>query len=236
MSNPFSGIPDPGAPRPFKRRVQPKVVEETLRAMREALRGMKEALRPALPAAQVALLRAQRTASDASRRAQRHAQELWLRGKRHPRTVGVIGGAVALTLVGTYAVSASGAGRSLCPPTNDRKSPEFVLLMDPLLQVPAGSKVELHYDVCGLKSGTPYVGKVRLAQQKASVKKKKKKSPNPKPLVVTFKDKVDGIAARRHQELDLARAKPGTYTLELSVADNRGRERKRTQKVVIKAR
>ena len=235
MSNPFSGIPDPGAPRPFKRREQPKVVEEALRAMRQALRSMREALRPALPAAQVALARAQRTANDASRRAQRYGQDLWFRGRRHPRTVGVIGGGVALTLVGAYALSASGAGRSMCPPTNDRKAPEFVLLMDRVLQIPAGSKVELHYDVCGLKSGTPYVGKVRLAQQKAAVKKKKKKSPNPKPLVVTFKDKVDGVAARRHQELDLARAKPGTYTLELTVADNRGRERKRAQKVVIKA-
>lgn len=235
MSNPFSGIPDPGAPRPFKRREQPKVVEETLRAMRQALRGMKEALRPVLPAAQVALVRAQRTASDASRRAQRYGQDLWLRGRRNPRTVGVIAGGVALTLVGAYAVSASGAGRSLCPPTSDRKSPEFVLLMDPVLQIPAGSKLELHYDVCGLKSGTPYAGKVRLAQQKATVKKKKKKSATPKPLVVTFKDKVDGVATRRHQELDLSQAKPGAYTLELSVADNRGRERKRAQKVVIKA-
>ncbi|HEX7335749.1 MAG TPA: hypothetical protein VF252_00970 [Gemmatimonadales bacterium] len=231
MSNPFSGIPDPGTPRPFKRRVQPRIVQETLRAMQEALRRANTVLRPALPAAQVALARVQRTAGDASRRAQRYGQDLWYRGKRNPRTVGVVGGAVALTLVGAYALSASGAGRSLCP---DRKTPQFDLLMDPVLQIPAGSKVEIHYDVCGLKSGTPYVGKVRLAQQKATGKKKKK-SASPKPLVVSFKDKVDGVATRRHQELDLARAKPGTYTLELSVADNRGRERKRAQKVVIKA-
>jgi hypothetical protein len=234
MSNPFSGIPDPGAPRPFKRRVQPKVVQETLQAMRGALRRMQDMLRPALPAAQLALVRAQRTAGEASREAQRYSEELWRRGKRNPRTVGAIGGAVALTLIGTLALNTSAAGRSLCPPASEKKTADFVLLMDPVLHIPAGSKVEIHYDVCGLKSGTPYVGQVRLAQQKATGKKKKK-AARPKPLVVKFKDTVDGVATRRHQQLDLAPARPGTYTLELSVADNRGRERKRVQKVVVKA-
>jgi hypothetical protein len=226
MSNPFSGIPDPGMPRPFKRRVQPRAVQESLRAI-------EEALRPALPVAQGALRRAERVAKDAFRRAQRYGQDLWLRGKRNPRTVGVISGAVALTLVGAYALSASGAGRSLCPPTNDRKTARFVLLMDPVAHVAAGSKVEIHYDVCGLPSGTPYLGRVKLAQQRATGKKK---SAEPKPVVVNFKDQVDGVAARRHQQLDLASPRPGAYTLELSVIDNKGRVRKKVQKVLIKAR
>lgn len=222
MSNPFSGIPGPGTPPPIRRRVQPQMVQEALRAMKGALRAIQEALRPALPAAQGAL-----------RRSQRYGEDLWLRGKRNPRTFGLVGGAVALTLVGAYALSASGAGRSLCPPTSDGKTPRFLLLMDPVLHVPAGSKVEIHYDVCGLPSGTPYVGRVRLAQQQATGKKKK--SARPKPLVVSFKDQVDGVATRRHQELDLGSTRPGAYTLELSVADNRGRARKRVQKVVVKA-
>jgi hypothetical protein len=226
MSNPFSGIPDPGAPRPFKRRVQP-------RAVQEALRAIEEALRPALPVARGALRRAQRVANEALRRAQRYGQDLWLRGKRNPRTVGVISGAVAVTLVGAYALSASGAGRSLCPPTNDRKMPRFVLLMDPVSHVAAGSEVEIHYDVCGLPSGTPYLGRVKLAQQRATGKKK---SAKPKPVVVSFKDQVDGVATRRHQQLDLASTRPGAYTLELSVIDNKGRVRKKVQKVLIKAR
>ena len=54
--------------------------------------------------------------------------------------------------------------------------------------------------------------------------------------MVSFKDQVDGVATRRHQELDLGSTRPGAYTLELSVADNRGRARKRVQKVVVKAR
>ena len=226
MSNPFSGIPDPGMPRPIRRRVQPRMVQE-------ALRAIQEALRPVLPAAQAALRRAQRVAKEAARRAQRFGEELWLRGKRNPRTFGLIGGAVALTLVGAYALSASGAGRSVCPPASDPKAPRFLLLMDPVLHIAAGSKVEIHYDVCGLPSGTAYLGRVRLTQQRAPGKKK---SAKPKPLVVSFKDQVDGVATRRHQQVDLSSARPGAYTLELSVADNRGRERKRVQKVLVKAR
>jgi hypothetical protein len=103
--------------------------------------------------------------------------------------------------------------------------------MDPIPHPPAGSELTIDYDVCGLKSGTPYRGRVRLSQQVAG---KKKKSTKPKPLVVTFQDRVDGPATRRSQEVNLGVTKPGTYTLELSVIDNQGRERKRLQKVVVK--
>jgi hypothetical protein len=206
------------------------VVQEGLRAMQEALRATKQALRPALPVAQGALGRAQRGAKEASRRARWFAEDLWLRGKRNPRTAGVVGGAVALTLVAAFALSASGPGRSVCPPTIDRTTPQFLLLMDPVLQIAAGSKVKVHYDVCGLPAGTTYVGHLRLVRQRAAGTKKPAKS---KPLVLSFKDQVDGVATRRQQELNLASTRPGTYTLELSVADNRGRERKRVQKIWI---
>jgi hypothetical protein len=212
--------------------------------MQEALRAIREALRPALPKAQEALRRVRRVSKDAlwqARRvakeglwqAKRSGQDLWLRGKRKPRTVGLVGGAVALTLVGAYALSASGAGRSLCPPTSDRKTPKFALLMDRVPQLAAGSEVEIHYDVCGLPSGAAYRGRVQLTQQRPT---RKKKSAKPKPLVVSFRDQVDGVATRRHQQLDLGAMRPGAYTLELTVADKQGRERKRVQKVLIKAR
>ena len=201
MSQPFSGFPDPGAPRPFRRRFQPGVAQE---ALRKALR-----------------------------RAQRYCGDLWLRGKRNPRTFGLIGGAVALTLVGAYAVSASGVGPSVCPPAGEaRSTPRFLLLMDPVLDPAARSDLEIHYDVCGLPSGTAYRGRVRLSQQRTGGKKK---SAKPKPLVITFHDKVDGPASRRRHQLDLGSTKPGTYTLELAVADNQGRERKRFQKVLIRS-
>ena len=225
MSDPFSGIPDPGMP-PIRRRLQPAPVQD-------ALRAMKSTLRAARPKAQRALWRAQWAAKEGLRRAQRYSEDLWRRGKRNPRTVGVIGGSVALTLIGAFALSASGAGRSLCPPASDGKTPQFLLLMHPVRQVTAGSEVEIRYDVCGLPSGASYRGRVQLTQQRPTGKKK---SAKPKPLVVSFKDQVDGVATRRQQELDLASTRPGTYTLELSVADNQGRERKRLQKVLVKAR
>jgi hypothetical protein len=197
MSQPFSRIPDPGTPRPFKRRFQPGVVQEAMgRAMRTA---------------------------------QRYGKDLWLQGKRSPRTLALVGGTVALTLGGAYALSAS--GRSLCPPAEE-KTPRFLLLMDPVPQAAVGSELEIHYDVCGLRSDTPYRGRVRLSRQSAGGKKK---SAKPKPLVVTFKDTVDGPATRRSQELNLGTTKPGAYTLELSITDNQGRERKRLQKIQIKA-
>jgi hypothetical protein len=222
MSDPFSGMPDPRAPRPIRRPSQPGVMHEALQAMREVLRSLQDRLRPAVPATQRALLQAKW-----------HSRDLWLRGKRHPRTLGVVGGAVALTLVGAYALSASGAGRSLCPSRSDRKAPPFVLLMDQVPQVAAGSKVEIHYDVCGLPSGAPYSGQVRLVPQRAAGKKK---SAKPKPLTISFKDETDGVATRRQQELELRSTRPGAYTLELSIADKQGRERTKVQKVVIKAR
>jgi hypothetical protein len=206
MSQPFSGIPDPGTRRPLRRRFQPGVVQEAWKA--------------------------------ALRAAQRSWQDLRLRGKRNPRTFGVVGAAIALTLVGAYALSASGAGRSLCPPAREakaskgRKAPQFLLLVDRVPPpVAAGSELEIHYDVCGLSSGTPYRGRVRLSRQQAGGKKK---SAKPKPLVVTFQGQVDGPATRRSQQFNLGSTKPGQYTLELSVIDNQGRERKRLQKVLIK--
>ena len=242
MSDPVSGIPDPGMSRPpIRRRFQPQPMQEALRIMRKVLHATQESLRPALPVAQGALRqgqrlsnealgRAQRWSNEALRQARRHSDDLLRRGKQNPRTVGAIGGAVALTLVGAFALSASGAGRSLCPPTKG-KTPQFSLLVDRVPQVAAGSKVEIHYDVCGLPSGAFYRGRVQLAQQKATGKKK---SARPKPLVVSFRDQVDGVATRRHQELNLGATKPGAYTLELVVSDKRGRERKRVQKVVVK--
>jgi hypothetical protein len=55
-------------------------------------------------------------------------------------------------------------------------------------------------------------------------------------MVVSFKDRADGMATRRHEQLELGSTKPGAYTLELSIADKRGRERKRVQKVLVRAK
>ena len=212
MSQPFSEIPDPGFPR-RRRRFEPGIVQEALQA-------------------------ATRKVQSAAREGKRRVQDLWRRGKRHPRALGLTGGAVALTLVGAYTLSASGVGRSLCPSTStstaasksEKSSARFLLLMDKVPQATAGSELEIYYDVCGLPSGTPYRGRVVLLRPS-----KGKKSAKPKPVTVTFQDKVDGPATRRRQEVELGAIKPGAYTIELTVVDNQKRERKRLQKILVKS-
>ena len=216
MSQPFSGIPDPGFPR-RRRRFEPGIVQEALQAARRQLQILAQGAR--------------RQGQNLWQR----SRTLWQRGRRHPRALALIGGAVTLTLVGAYSLSASGAGRSLCPsassPSPKGQKPRFLLLMDQVPHAATGSELEIYSDVCGLPSGTTYSGRVRLMAAQVAAKKK---SPKPKPLTVAFKDKVDGPATRRLQQLQLGATKPGTYTLELSVVDTQGRERKRFQKVRVK--
>jgi hypothetical protein len=208
MSQPFFGIPDPGTPRPFKRSIQPGVIQG----------AVKGALRMVGPYSEEAL-----------RSAKRRGEELWRRGKRHPRTIGLVSGAVALTLIGAYALSATGAG-SRCPAPSDRKM-AFTLLMDEVPDAARGSKIDLHYDVCGLPEGTPYSGRVRLSNVRA-----KKEKPKYKPLLVTFKDTANGMSSRHEREVALDSVKAGAYNLELLVVDNRGRVRNKVQTVLIRAR
>src|SRR5687768_6138895 len=115
MSQPFSGIPDPGSPSPFKRRVQPRVFQA---ALETALRGARRY-------GETALRGARRYGEMGLRGAQRHGENLGQRVRRNPRTFGLGGAAVAATLVGAYALSAS--GQSLCPPAGEAKKAPFLL-------------------------------------------------------------------------------------------------------------
>ena len=221
MTTPFSGIPDPGFPRWSRRTLQRGAAREVLQRAQRAARRYSQDL------------------GRHSRDLGRYSKDLWQRGKRNPRTLALIGGAFTLTLVGAYTLSASGVGPSLCPvprQTSSAKSKpqkmRFALLMDPIPAPAAGSELEIYYDVCGLQSGTPYHGRIQLMQQRTS----KKGSAKPKPVVFTFQDKADGLGTRRREEFELGSAVPGAYTIELSVVDNQGRERKRLQKIQLKPR
>lgn len=227
MSQPFSSLPDPGARPPIRRRTQPGAVH--LDMIQQALAN---ALRKTRRLGRDIWYQAQRHGQPLWYRAKRYARDLWSRGRRHPRAISLIAGALVLTLAGAYTLSASGAGQSLCPPAAS-KTAEFSLLVDRIPHSRAGSELEIRYDVCGLPSGTPYHGRAKLSQQRPSGKKK---TSQPKPLMVAFRDKVDGLATRRSQDMDLTYTKPGTYSLELLVVDNKGRERKKTQKIVIQPR
>jgi hypothetical protein len=107
--------------------------------------------------------------------------------------------------------------------------------MEPIGAAAAGSELEVRYDVCGLPSGTAYRGRLEITQQQVA-RKNKKSSAKPKTLIVNFKDEVDGVATRREREVELRNLKPGAYTIQLSVVDSRGRERKAQQRMQLKAR
>ena len=97
MTQPFSGIPDPGSPRWSRRSLRQGALGDALqRARREARRYSQDLGRY-------------------SKDLGRYSKDLWQRGKRNPRMLALIGGAVTLTLVSAYTLNASGVGPSLCP-------------------------------------------------------------------------------------------------------------------------
>jgi hypothetical protein len=171
-----------------------------------------------------------------ARRLQQTGQDGWRHAKRHPRALSAAGGTVTLMLIGVYALNATaGPGHSLCPASFGKpggKRPAFLLLMDSLPRATsAGTELDVHYDVCGLASGTAYRGKIQLTPQRPV--RKKRPSSQLKPLVITFREKADGVASRHRKPFQLETTKPGAYTLELSITDNQGRERKRSQKIRV---
>jgi hypothetical protein len=223
MTTPFSGIPDPGFPRWSRRGLQRRALGEAFQRVRREARRYSQDL------------------GRHSKNLGRYSRELWQRGKRNPRALALIGGALTLTLVGAYTLNASGVGPSLCPVPRQASSPNskpqkaarFAVLMDPVAHPVAGSELEIYYDVCGLPSGTPYLGRIEMIQQRTGGKKG---SAKPKPLAFTFQDKADGLGTRRREEFELGSTAPGFYTVELSVVDSQGRERKKLQKIRLKPR
>jgi hypothetical protein len=214
MSQPLSNEPDSGIFRGARRRFQPDEV-------------------------QLALQRAKRAAQRQGRNLWQQGGNIWRRGRRNPRALALLGAGLVVTLIGAYTVSASGVGPSLCPAdqrsaplSKTQTKPDFQLLMDRVPQTAsAGSDLEIYYDVCGLPKGTRYSGRIVVQQ---SSPRTKKAAPKPKPMALGFKDEVDGPATRRRQEIGLKAVRPGSYTVELTVADNQGHERKRVQKIRVK--
>lgn len=149
--------------------------------------------------------------------------------KRKKRVAVLALGFVASVLVAWSMAGLAGGGRSLCPVAGD--SANFLLLLDPIPARVTGSDLEVFYDVCGLASGTPYSSRLRLSKRDEGLKKLLGKGS--KPLVTILQERAEGPAVRRSRTLDLESVRPGSYTLELLVTDNRGRARRRTQTVQV---
>jgi hypothetical protein len=215
MTQPLSNQPDSGIFRGAHRRFQPGEV-------------------------QLALQRAKRAAQRQGRNLWQQGGNVWRRGRRNPRALALVGAGLVVTLIGAYTVSASGVGPSLCPAaqrtvpvSKSQKKPDFQLLMDRVPQAAAaGSDLEIYYDVCGLPKGTRYSG--RVVVQQSAPPRTRKAAARLKPIALAFKDEVDGPATRRRQEIGLKGARPGSYTVELTVADNQEHEHKRVQKIRVK--
>lgn len=150
-------------------------------------------------------------------------------GHRQKRWALLALGLVPTSLIAWSVIGSTGSGPSLCPAATD--SAGFLLLLDPVPARPAGSDLEVFYDVCGLSSGTPYSSRFRLSRRDEGLKKLF--GGGSKPLVATFQERAEGPATRRRRSISLESLRPSAYTLDLVVTDNRGRARRRTQTVVV---
>lgn len=146
------------------------------------------------------------------------------------RRIGLLASSFLLVMLAAWSFRGSPHGRvSLCPAVTD--SSGFLVLLDPVPAHAAGSELAVFFDVCGLAAGTPYSGKLRLARQEEGLKKLL--GGGPKPLVSSFQERAEGPAIRRRRSVETGSVRPGRYTLELMVTDNRGRTRRRAQSVLI---
>ncbi len=115
----------------------------------------------------------------------------------------------------------------------------FSVLLDPVGALRRGSKLELYYDVCGLESGTQYRANLLVTRNEdgagALGTVRKLLGGSNRPLSVSFDDRTDGSATRRHRSIELGQLEPGSYRVTLVVTDDRGRRRERSHAFVVTA-
>ncbi len=145
------------------------------------------------------------------------------------RRFAVAGGtAVSLALLAVLGAREIRERRSVCPSATSVE--EFLVLLDPPGQVAAGERLDLRYDVCGLDRGSTYTVQVRVARRDGLLGRVLRKRP---ALGVTFRERADGPATRRHRTIGLDAARQGEYTLEMTVTDNQGRRRTRSGQLQV---
>ena len=150
------------------------------------------------------------------------------------RAIVVGAGAAAIIWGGLYAAHLGTDHRSRCidsttgaaaaAPAGGTSS--FSLLLDPVGSQRMGSDIDVYYDVCGLERGTPYRTDLTIRRKETGLKRLL--GGGVEPIIESYEEKAGGPAVRRHRSFDLGDMPPGTYTLAISIVDNRGRKRDRT--------
>ena len=105
--------------------------------------------------------------------------------------------------------------------------------MDNVAAVSRGSDLDVYYDVCGLERGTPVTTRISVAKNESGLRRI---FGGVAPVLVSFDETASGPATRRHQAVDLSEMPPGSYTLGLTISDERGRRRERSVDFQIMAR
>ena len=158
------------------------------------------------------------------------------RGRRFWLAVAV----VAMSAVAArYAMHIAAMRRSRCPTLvdagtgttpNDKtrgRGRVFLILVDAIGTVRAGSDLDVYYDVCGLREGDAFAARVTIA--KSDFGFRRFFGDPVAPVAVSFDETATGPATRWHRTVNSDEMPPGVYSLSVVVTDRAGRRREKSQ-------
>jgi GWxTD domain-containing protein len=113
-----------------------------------------------------------------------------------------------------------------------RRTAGDTVLFNPLRTYRRSDKMELYYEIEGLKP-TPYTVKVTVRKKGSGGGLLSKIFGRKAALRLKFDDHATDSAVATHRSLKLNRLKPGDYVLEVTVADGGGRKDRRRQEFQV---
>ena len=123
--------------------------------------------------------------------------------------------------------------RSRCPALVDAaagtkpRGRVFLILVDAIGTVSAGSDVDVYYDVCGLREGDAFATRVTIAKSEFGFRRF---FGDPVvPVAVSFDETATGPATRWHRTLNFDEMPAGVYSLSVVVTDRAGHRREKSQ-------
>jgi hypothetical protein len=151
----------------------------------------------------------------------------------HRRTLALLGGvAVASTAMywGTHfalhhrsrcpvAAATAGADSNGAAP----KARGFTLMVDDAGAIRSGGDAEIYYDVCGLEKGASFTTRVTIAKSESGLDRLLGRAPA--PVTQRYEESASGPAVRRHRSLDMDGMPGGSYWVNVTVTDEKGRHR-----------